>query len=113
MNHEFLTKIKQVLIAEKNLLLVKTLPEVIDSDGDEVDQIQAKILLATHNHLQSRNADKLTRIESALKRIEETKYGDCEDCGEQIPEKRLLINPYCQACVDCAEQRESNVKVKK
>ncbi len=113
MNPEFHNVIKQKLLLEKETLLVKTLPEVIDSDGDEIDKIQAKILLATHNQIQSRNAEKLQRIEAALKKLSDKDYGMCEDCEEPIPEKRLLINPYCQTCVDCAEQRERTSKGKK
>ncbi|MGR6980824.1 TraR/DksA C4-type zinc finger protein [Testudinibacter sp. P27/CKL/0425] len=30
----------------------------------------------------------------------------CEDCGEQIPEKRVRILPYCVRCVDCQELAE-------
>ncbi|MBD1546369.1 TraR/DksA family transcriptional regulator [Roseibium aggregatum] len=45
----------------------------------------------------------LVRIEAALKRLEEGDYGYCLDCGEEIPEKRLEIDPAAALCVSCAK----------
>lgn len=44
----------------------------------------------------------LARIEQALKRIEEDEYGYCDDCGEEIAEKRLEIDPAATLCIRCA-----------
>jgi len=48
----------------------------------------------------------LTRIETALERIEEGTYGQCEGCGVKIPKSRLNAIPYSTLCVRCAEQQE-------
>jgi DnaK suppressor protein len=45
----------------------------------------------------------LQRIEASLKRIEEGEYGYCVSCGEQIPLRRLELDPTLPTCVDCAE----------
>lgn len=42
------------------------------------------------------------RIAAALKRIEDGEYGWCADCGEEIGEKRLAIDPTAGLCVACA-----------
>ena len=42
------------------------------------------------------------RIEAALKRIETGDYGYCLSCGEDIPAKRLALDPSTPVCVDCA-----------
>lgn len=44
----------------------------------------------------------LRRIEEALKRLDEGEYGYCEGCGEEIPAKRLEIDPAAAVCVRCA-----------
>lgn len=44
----------------------------------------------------------LQRIEASLKRIEEGDYGYCVTCGEQIPLRRLELDPTLPTCVDCA-----------
>lgn len=41
------------------------------------------------------------RIEKALKKIDEKKYGACESCGKQIEEKLLLIDPESELCKEC------------
>ena len=46
----------------------------------------------------------LGRIEAALKRLEDGDYGWCLSCGEQIPAKRLELDPTVALCVDCAAQ---------
>ncbi|WP_150525820.1 TraR/DksA family transcriptional regulator [Roseibium sediminis] len=48
-----------------------------------------------------RQAD-LVRIENALRRIETGDYGFCLECEEEIPEKRLDIDPAAALCVRCA-----------
>ncbi len=45
--------------------------------------------------------DELARLESALKLIDAGKYGECNGCGEDIPEKRLEAVPDAQMCVPC------------
>jgi DnaK suppressor protein len=107
----FLKKMKALLLSQKQEIMKQTVKEIdVDVDGDETDEIQGKILIDMTNKFNSRNREKLYQIAEALKRIANNSYGICEDCEEQIPEKRLLINPYCQTCVDCAEDREIEAK---
>lgn len=44
----------------------------------------------------------LRAINAALKRIEEGTYGECVNCGEEIPERRLEIIPHAALCTRCA-----------
>jgi DnaK suppressor protein len=114
MKKAFLKKTKEKLLAQRDELIGQsTQGHDIDTDGDETDEIQAHILIDLHNQLNTRNSAKLTQIEDALKRIEDSSYGLCQDCGEQIPEKRLLINPHFLTCVGCAEEREAEDKQRK
>jgi RNA polymerase-binding protein DksA len=48
----------------------------------------------------------LSEIEAALKRIKDGTYGQCTNCGRQIPEERLEARPYATLCIDCQRQRE-------
>ncbi len=45
-------------------------------------------------------------VESALERIEEGAYGQCEECGVKIPKTRLNAIPYAGLCIKCASQQE-------
>ena len=44
----------------------------------------------------------ISRIDNALKRLDEDAYGACAECGEDIGEKRLQANPAATHCVNCA-----------
>jgi RNA polymerase-binding transcription factor DksA len=46
----------------------------------------------------------LDQIAAALGRIDEGTYGRCQECGRQIPAKRLQALPYTPHCVDCARR---------
>ena len=38
---------------------------------------------------------------AALARVEDSSYGQCVDCGQQIPPGRLDARPDAARCVDC------------
>jgi len=44
----------------------------------------------------------LVRIEMAERRIASGDYGYCEECGDEIPDPRLAIDPMATCCVKCA-----------
>lgn len=48
----------------------------------------------------------LGAIESALERIEDGTFGQCEECEVKIPKTRINAIPYASLCVKCAEQNE-------
>jgi len=64
-----------------------------------MDAMQAQAM-AKANERQRRV--ELSRIDSALRRIDEHEYGYCQKCGEEIAEKRLVVDPAASFCVDCA-----------
>jgi len=114
MNKTFLKKTKEILLQEKATLKEKTSQqEEIDTDGDEVDEIQARIIMQLQSQLNVRDLEKLSKIDDALKRIDEKTYGLCQDCGEEIPEKRLTANLYFLTCISCAEDREIEINRKR
>lgn len=110
----FLEKMKNILLSEKETLLNSIgQSQDIDTEGDETDEIQAKILMNLNSQLHLRNSDKLSKIVGALKKIENGTYGLCQDCEEEIAQKRLLLRPYCETCISCAEEREILEKQRK
>lgn len=61
---------------------------------------------AMNQAAQSRRQQELQRLQSALHKIDEQAYGYCEDCGEEISEGRLMLDPAALYCVHCAGIRE-------
>lgn len=47
-----------------------------------------------------RKAERL-RIRAALARIDSGDYGYCAKCGDDIPPKRLKLDPATPLCIDC------------
>lgn len=48
-------------------------------------------------------------VEEALRRIERREYGRCMQCGQEIPEKRLLVEPWARHCIRCQELEEQGL----
>ena len=67
--------------------------------SDNFDQELTLSLLGNEN-------DALDQIEAAIERIDDGRYGRCEECGVKIPKSRLEAIPYAALCVGCASQQE-------
>ena len=55
---------------------------------------------------QERDVDELRQIAAAEERIARGEYGECVDCGDDIPFERLQAQPAASRCVPCQEQYE-------
>ena len=101
---------KKLLTEERAALLKSSESTVHDRDPVELDQqsvgrlsrMDALQVQAMAQASEDRRRGRLQRIESALKRIEDGDYGECVECGEVIPPKRLEIDPTVTHCVECA-----------
>ena len=56
---------------------------------------------------------KLQQVETALKKVEDGKYGTCEQCGHKILETRLEIMPYTEFCIQCLSEIEKHSSLDK
>jgi DnaK suppressor protein len=45
-------------------------------------------------------------IDEVLRKISEGSYGICEECGEEISEKRLKVIPTAALCINCQGTKE-------
>ena len=76
--------------------------DVLDQgESSEVD-IQEDIELA----LIQMKSETLNKINEALARLEDGRYGLCFECGDEISEARLRALPFAVRCKDCEEARE-------
>jgi DnaK suppressor protein len=48
----------------------------------------------------------LRRVDRALQRLRENKYGQCEECGQDINQERLEALPWATMCVKCQAREE-------
>ena len=48
--------------------------------------------------------EQLSRVDAALRRVDDGSYGRCERCGKPIPPARLAARPTATTCIDCASR---------
>ncbi|MDD4981035.1 MAG: TraR/DksA family transcriptional regulator [Candidatus Omnitrophica bacterium] len=56
--------------------------------------------------LASNEREALYELDDALKRIEEGRFGICEECKTPVTKIRLKAVPYARLCLKCQEKRE-------
>ncbi|MGD9074973.1 MAG: TraR/DksA family transcriptional regulator [Desulfobacteraceae bacterium] len=106
-------------ILDKRKELERTLEHLIESQKeydvqlsggdliDELDQAQREISASSYYPIIERKTKELRKIDRLIKRMsKEGKFGLCEECGKQIPKKRLLIVPEATLCVPCQRELE-------
>lgn len=76
--------------------------EVRDACDEREAMLQAEVRFA----LLSVKSEMVIRIDLALQRLSDGRYGSCDDCGEDIAESRLQIVPFAERCRQCQEQHE-------
>jgi DnaK suppressor protein len=93
------------LMANREDLEVST-----DEMADENDFASAIVNQSVTTNLRDQNVNDLKKIEEALVRLEEGSYFECEECGDEIEERRLQALPTTSLCIACAEQSEHKRK---
>ncbi len=53
---------------------------------------------------------KLKRVDLAIEKIDDGKYGICTQCVNVIPKARLKVVPYTEFCTQCLSEMENNPK---
>ncbi len=88
-----------------DLSLLRALPE--QTGGDVVDAA----LDAAQDEISSKLAEvesrELVQIDTAIERIREGTYGQCDVCSNKIPLARLNALPYAMTCIDCQRAVET------
>jgi DnaK suppressor protein len=71
--------------------------------ADEDEQALSEMLQTLASQRNRQSASRLSQIDRALRKLHETpdEYGLCEDCEEEIAEKRLQLVPDATLCAEC------------
>ena len=59
-------------------------------------------------NLSEQERSQLGRVEEAIQKLEDGRYGICDECGDRIPVKRLKVVPFAKFCVTCKNKMEEN-----
>lgn len=88
------------------LAQVNTCDASLMGRGDEVDQALEANEREMNLNLQSYLRKTLSLINKQRERVAKEEIDECEECGSEISERRLLVNPLAFLCVDCQEELE-------
>ena len=81
------------------------------TSADIVDQASSYTEKNVEMRSINRQIKLISKIESALKKIQDGTYGFCEDTGEPIGLKRLMARPVATLCIAAQEKHEKEEKV--
>ena len=93
----------------KNLYLDESNHEI--SSPDVVDQASSQTEKTVEMRTLNRQIKLLSKIDKAIKKIQDNTYGYCEETGEPIGVKRLIARPIATLSIEAQEKHEKNEKI--
>ena len=81
------------------------------SSADVVDQASSQTEKTVEMRTLNRQIKLLSKINKAIKRINNDAYGYCEETGEPIGLKRLIARPIATLSIEAQEKHEKNEKI--
>ncbi len=97
-------------LVEESRQTIESLRDEVRDVGDEAERATRE----TENSLELRTRDRyrklISKIDKALKRIEEGRYGYCEETDEEIGIERLEARPIATLSLDAQERWEHRQK---
>ena len=100
----------EIIKSNSNTLFSKDVDQEISSP-DIIDQASSQAEKTLEMRTINRQRKLLTKIEKAIKRIDDNTYGYCEDTGEPIGLKRLIARPIATLSIEAQEKHERNEKI--
>jgi RNA polymerase-binding protein DksA len=95
-------EIRETLARSDEESHVRIAEQARDVEDDSFSNLIVDVNLAAID----RDADELHRIDDAMQRLLDGRYGQCEDCDVKIPMARLLAEPTATRCIQCQERYE-------
>jgi DnaK suppressor protein len=104
----------QELLEEKRKIVLERARQmlsegmVLDANDlpDEMDLASSEYIQSFEFRLRGREKSLLSKLDLALKKIEDGSFGVCEICDEPIGKKRLEARPETSLCIKCKEDQE-------
>ncbi|MGX1785399.1 RNA polymerase-binding protein DksA [Bosea sp. NPDC055332] len=101
---------KEEILKEAKETLV-TLQSESENHPDIADRASSETDRAIELRARDRQRKLISKIDSALARIEDGSYGYCEETGEPISLKRLEARPIATLSLEAQERHERNERV--
>jgi DnaK suppressor protein len=88
------------------------LSDLRDRLSDQMDQASLNSGVDFALRIRDREAKLVRKIRDALERLEDGTFGICEECGEEISQKRLMARPVTTLCIACKKEQEAAEKAR-
>ena len=106
-----LTEWKTEIVRANNEALYNSSLDDNSASADIVDQASSYTEKNVEMRAINRQIKLITKIDQAVKKIQDNTYGYCEETGEPIGIKRLIARPIAALCIDAQEKHEKEEKV--
>ena len=101
---------KEIVKSNNDNVVLNNLDDNVAS-ADIVDQASSYTEKTVEMRASNRRRKLINKIDQALKRLKDDTYGYCEDTGEPIGLKRLIVRPIATLCIEAQEKHEQEEKI--
>ncbi|MEM9329744.1 MAG: RNA polymerase-binding protein DksA [Pseudomonadota bacterium] len=98
-------------ILKESKSTIAVLQDESDKLPDQADRASSETDRSIELRARDRQRKLITKIDAALKRLDEGNYGYCEETGEPIGVKRLEARPIATLSIEAQERHERREKV--
>ena len=102
---------KTEIVRSNNEALYNSSLDDNSASADIVDQASSYTEKNVEMKAINRQIKLISKIDQAIKKIENGTYGFCEETGEPIGIKRLIARPVATLCITAQEKHEKEEKV--
>ena len=102
---------KTEIVRSNNEALYNSSLDDNSASADIVDQASSYTEKNVEMKAINRQIKLISKIDQAIKKIENGTYGFCEETGEPIGIKRLIARPVATLCIAAQEKHEKEEKV--
>ncbi len=111
---ESLHRFDEKLRAQQSLLERNMISAVKEGRQSSTDDLQDAADLAVQSYQKelmflqgTQGHAQLSQVRRALDRLDDGTFGECQQCGEMIGERRLEAVPWASHCIACQEKIEN------
>ncbi len=101
---------KEIVKSNNDNILLNNLDDNVAS-ADIIDQASSYTEKTVEMRASNRRRKLINKIDQALKRLKGGTYGYCENTGEPIGLKRLIVRPIATLCIEAQEKHEKEEKI--
>ena len=100
----------EIIESNAKVLYLKDVDREISS-ADIIDQASSQTEKTVELHTINRQIKLLSKIDKAIRKIDDNTYGYCEETSEPIGLKRLIARPIATLTIEAQEKHEKNEKI--